>query len=126
MKQNLRLNSLTYTLFVSFAAIDKGLTSKVSFHDFYRGLDAGTLFEDIQMKLGTDIDMSLLIGQPDQKKLVLEMLESTRAALEGRERRKTGIELSGLVLLCAYITEIIQQYGWDTTHDHPGMDKENF
>jgi len=126
MKQNLRLSSLTYVLFVSLAAIDKGLASQVTFDDFYRGLDAGTLFDDIQTKLGHDIDLSLLTSQPDQKKPFLEMLESARAALEGRERRKTGIERSGLVLLCSYITEIIQQYGWDTKHDRPRMDQETY
>jgi hypothetical protein len=126
MKKDLRLSTLSYTLFETLAAIDHGHLKTISVDEFYRGLDAGTLLEDIQKKVGDDIDLSLVTSQAAQRQLLLEVLEATRAALEGRERRKTGIEKSGLCLLATYVTEAIQQYGWDTGQDRARMDKETY
>jgi hypothetical protein len=126
MKRNIRLGTLTYVLFEIQSAIEKGHVNTVTFKQFYSELDAKTLFHDIGSAVRDDIDLSLITGQPDQQNPYLEMLESIRAALEGRERQKTGIENSGLLLLAAYTTEIIQQYGWDIRHERTRMDQEDF
>jgi len=126
MKRDLRLSTLTYTLFMVQGAIEKGHLNTVTFEQFYAGIDTKTLFYDFQRLVGDDIDLSLVTHQQDQQRLYLEMLESTRAALEGRERRKTGIDKSGLLLLAAYTVEIIQDYGWDTCQEKKRMDEENW
>ncbi len=65
-------------------------------------------------------DMSLL--RDADRDYVNRNLEDIALALEGRERRKFGVEYNGLLLLAAYLNELIQrsllreQEAWDVAN----------
>jgi hypothetical protein len=105
------LTSLTFVGFNLTAALDHGHAASVTFEDVYRGLENGTLFEDLNEKLPGVFDFSLFREGPQRERL-LEVLQQAAGGLEGRERRKTGVENSGLALLVAFIFEAIQAHYW--------------
>jgi len=104
------LSSLTYLLFQIAAAIDDGKAKEISFEEVYSEIEAGTIFPYLQQQFGQSADMSLLTTTRwDQGRFAVEALQGAASALKGRERRKTGIEKSGIALLIAITTEAIQE-----------------
>ena len=87
--------------------------------DIKREIRKGTIFEFLQEVTGDDVDLSIIMNgttYPGFKDFYVEYLQRIVDAYSGNERRKWGIENSGLCLLLAWTTEIIQQgSGW-----HPG------
>jgi hypothetical protein len=106
------LSSLTFIGFEITAALDHGKGSEVSFNDIYEGLERGTLFLDLEKKLPNTFEFSLFPPGSEKEKEMLAVLQESAEALRGRERRKTGVEHSGLSLLLASILEAIQQGRW--------------
>jgi len=106
----LNLSSLTLILFQIGVMIEKDRTGILTFDDVYAQIERATIFSFLEQRFGPSADFSLLTTSTwDQGKLALEALQGAAAALEGRERRKTGIESNGLALLLALTTEAIQQ-----------------
>lgn len=104
-----RLTAYTFIGFYVMAAIDSGHANKLSFDDVYQGLERGTLLPDIKQKVpGAHFDFSMWPHGSDEERALLEPLKMAAGGLEGRERRKTGVEHSGLCLLMAFILEVIQ------------------
>lgn len=106
------LTSLTFIGFYTTAALDHGKGPEVSFDDIYEGLERGTLFQDLSKKLPNTFDFSLFPPGSEKEKEILAVLQQAAEGLRGRERRKTGIECSGLSLLLAFILEAIQEGSW--------------
>jgi hypothetical protein len=101
----MRITVLTFLGFYINSAIDTGKYDGISVSDVQDQIRAGTIFEFLQRKLGNDIDLSILDGE---KKT--ELLKEWTGLVEAvDERRKMGIEKSGLTLLMAYLLEGIQQ-----------------
>ena len=111
MSDSPRLSSITFLGFQVNAAIDAGLADKFSFDDVYKGLERGTLLRDLSNKVPGEFDLELLNATGETAKL-LAVLNDAAEALRGRERRKTGVENSGLALLQAIVLEAIQQRNW--------------
>jgi hypothetical protein len=107
MSDEPRLSSITSVGFEAIAAIDAGNGDKVSLRDIYNGLDHETLFQNLASKI-TDLDLGLLTGTEEGSKAV-RVLYDAAEAFRGRERRKIGVENSGLSLLVALVLEAIQQ-----------------
>ncbi len=111
------LSMLSLLGFQVNAAIEKGHGNKISFHDIYKGLEERNLFELLDEKLPGVLDLSLFLERNEgasleQRDGLLNALSDAASGMEGRERRKYGIESSGLSLLMAYILEAIQQEYW--------------
>lgn len=104
------LSSLTFIGFHTIAALDHGKGPTVSFDDIYEGLEKGTLFQNLKKKLSTDF--SLFPAGSEQEREILEVLKRAAECLRGVERRKTGVENSGLSLLLALLLEVIQEGEW--------------
>ncbi len=120
MTKDLRLSSLSYLIFEVFAAIDRGYAKKFSFETIYSGIENGTIFQTLEVTIEGS-DFSSITAQPEQYKMVMEGLKLVVPAFEGRERRKIGVESCGLCMLGALLTEMIQQYHWDTARDKDRM-----
>lgn len=120
MTKDLCLSSLSYLLFEILAAIDRGYAKKFSFETIYSGIESGTIFQTLEAQI-EGADFSSITTQADQFKLLTEELKLVVPAFEGRECRKTGIDSCGLCLLGALLTEMIQQYHWDTARDKDRM-----
>jgi hypothetical protein len=108
----LRLTSLTFLGFYVTSAIDAGLADRVSFEEIYAGLKSRSLFQDLDRRLPNTFDFSLFPKGSDSEAAMLHALTQAAEGLEGRERRKTGVENSGLCLLLAFIFEAIQHREW--------------
>ncbi|WP_148654573.1 hypothetical protein [Paraburkholderia caribensis] len=107
-----RLVSLTFIGFYLVAALDHDEGDKFTFDDVYSGIENGTLLADLKEKLPDSFDFSLFPPGGAEELAIIEALRPVAGGLEGRERRKTGVENSGLSLLIAFIFELIQQENW--------------
>lgn len=122
-------------------AIDTGKYQDISVEEAEDHIRAGDLFVWLQDKLGNDIDLSLHtpvidLGAPEHlegkeatewikgqvshskqaKKTQAEIIERLQGILEaygGDERRKWGVQNSGLCLLLAWVNELVQQEEWE-------------
>lgn len=117
LEQKPFLSLLTFLGFQVNAAIEEGHGNKISFNDIYEGLRQRNLFEVLNEKLPGVLDISLFleVNQQtyfEQRNGILNALSDAASGMKGRERRKYGVESSGLSLLMAYILEAIQQKYW--------------
>jgi hypothetical protein len=71
------------------------------------------LLDDLDRALPDSFDFSLFRAQSEQRDGLFATLRQAAAGLEGRERRKTGVEQSGIALLLAFILEAIQSQAWE-------------
>jgi len=115
-----RLSSITFLGFQVNAAVDAGHGAKFSFDEIYDGLERGTLLQDLSNKVPSEFDLDSLNSDGETPKL-LTILNTAAEVLRGRERRKAGVENSGLTLLQAIVLEAIQQRNW--TVPQPGTFK---
>lgn len=119
-----RLSSLTYLGFEINAAIDAGHGDQFSFQEIYQALERRSLLEDLSNKLAGVIDLGSILMQKEQHLGLINVLTEASEAFRGRERRKVGVERSGLTLLMAIILEAIQQQNWTTPDLKPLSPKE--
>jgi len=106
------LSTLTYVGFEVNAAIDEGHACKFTFTEIYSGIERGTLLQDLANRLPDVFDFSLFPPGSEQEIGLIESLRDVAGGLEGRERRKVGVEKSGLTLLVAFVLEAIQRQNW--------------
>jgi hypothetical protein len=108
MATDVRMVDLTFTGFLINAAIDEGRGGDLSFDEVYSGLESGTLLADLDRKYPDTFDFSPYPAGSDNETRLLEALHNATGGIEGRERRKTGVERNGLCLVMALILEAIQ------------------
>lgn len=106
------LSSLTYVGFFVNSAIANGHGDAISFEEIYDNLEKGTLLEYLSQKAPGEFDFSLMPPGSEQSIALNHVLKEAGAAFQGRERRKSGIETSGLHLLMAFVLEAIQRHDW--------------
>jgi hypothetical protein len=106
-----KLIALTYVGFQLAAALAAKPDKILSFNDLYHHLDQGTLFEWLSKELG--YDFSLLPPGDEQTAAVQRALTDASWGYRDRERRKSGIETSGLHLISVLILEAIQRHDWE-------------
>jgi hypothetical protein len=97
---------------VAFARTHRKSREACANREIYRGLERGTLLQDLQKKLPGDFDFSMFAPGSEQGVALNEVLNQLAGGLQGRETRKVGIEKSGLHLLLAFILEAVQHQYW--------------
>jgi hypothetical protein len=107
-----RLISLTFIGFHLTAALDDEKGDAVTFADVYEGLENRSLFKRLKVKLPDSFDFSLFEEGGEEEAAIFDVLDNVAGGLQGRERRKMGIEKSGVSLLLGFILEAIQQREW--------------
>jgi hypothetical protein len=90
------------------SAIASGHGDAVSFDEVYTGLKNGTLLEVLNKKLPDHFDFSLFPVGSKKCIALNHSLHAIASDIQGRERRKVGVETSGLHLILAMIFEAIQ------------------
>lgn len=104
------LVDLTFLQFQVLSLIDADRHKDVTFEEVKKALQAGRLFDWLNTRFHGEVDTSLY--RDAQIKEVTDALNEAAGGLAGRERKKMGIENSGLCLLAGLINEVIQQQQW--------------
>ncbi len=103
----MKLLWVTYFILNINGAIETGKYQDVSVEEVEEHIDGGGLIPYLRERLGGDLDLSFLKEQDAQE--LNAKLNDILAAQRGNERRKWGIEKSGLCLLVAWANEIMQR-----------------
>lgn len=135
----MKLSYLSCFIFVLNAAVDTGKYQDISIEEVEKHIEKGDLLDYLKNKLGDDgMNLSLImpikdLGVPDDvddgmewiktqsslskrgaktEKELISGLQNILSCHKGDEKRKWGIVNSGLCLLIAWATELIQQRNW--------------
>lgn len=112
MENKLLLSELTFFGFNINFALDDGKGQDISFEDIYSGLESGRLLRNLVEKYPDTFNLIHFDPEGDKEGELLRVLNNVAGGVEGRERKKTGVEHSGLNLLMAFVLEAIQQGLW--------------
>lgn len=96
-------------LFGLSSMLDTGNHDGITFEDVKRHAREGDLLDFLKTRAGGRFAMNLHEAQPEFGRWYVNQIANNCDAMEGRERRKYGIERRGLCLLISYTAEIIQQ-----------------
>lgn len=87
-------------------AIDTGKYQGISIDEVEEHIDEGDLLPWLRERLGDDVDLS--VPEDEDERELNERLKELLEGYRGQERRKWGVENSGLCLLIAWTNEIVQ------------------
>jgi hypothetical protein len=107
----LDIGSLTCALRDLNSALDSGTANGITFQEVCDYLEKGNLIEHLQERLG--LSFSTVRPEVEQNKFLIEGLRFVRDRAGGQELRRFGVQNSGVCLLIAYVTELIQNGHWD-------------
>ncbi len=97
----LRINSL----------IDSGKYNNIAFEEIHNAIEKKSLLRFLKAKCGDDARFDLhMTASNGFEKEYEERIYNLYSAYAGDERRKWGIQNSGLCLVLAWTNELIQQY----------------
>jgi hypothetical protein len=99
------VSKITYLLSEVLMAIDNNRV-RVSLEEMRDTLQNGRLFQFFA-RYRDEWDISLL--DREDREYLSRNLKDMALALEGRERRKFGVEYNGLCLLVGYLNELVQR-----------------
>jgi hypothetical protein len=112
----IKLNRLTLLILEYNHLLDTGKYNHITIDDVHREIKKGTVLRYIAETAVGDADLSLYLGVKDElgfEQQYAKHLQSIYGGYAGQERRKWGVENSGLCLLIAWTNEIVQQgSGW--------------
>lgn len=110
-----RLSTLASVGFNINSAIANGHLNTVTFDEIYSALERKNLLDFLNNKIPGEFDFSLFAQGSAQYIGFHEVIYNVAGGLEGRERRKVGLENAnhGLSLLLSFILEAVQQHDWE-------------
>jgi len=111
MKPPYSMTNMAMVLFGLSALLDSGNADDITLNDVKGHARNGDLIEYLTKKAGGVFASGFLEG-PIPKEFrtwYVEQIRENCDAMDGRERRKYGIENRGICLLISYTAEIIQQ-----------------
>lgn len=108
----MKVQALTLLILHINSLIDSGKHSDITIEDIHRAIEGRRVLRFIKERAGGDIDLSLHLDQSPYgnfESYYEDQLNRIYDGYAGQERRKWGIQNSGLCLLLAWTNEIIQQ-----------------
>jgi len=108
----MKVSALTLLILHINALIDSGKYSDISIDDIHRAIEKKQVLRFIKDRVGADIDLSIHLGDSpygDFESYFETQLENIYGGCAGQERRKWGVENSGLCLVLAWTSEIVQR-----------------
>lgn len=108
----MKVQALTLLMLHVNALIDSGKYSDISIDDIHTAIEEKRVLRFLKERAGADIDLSIHLESTaygDFETYFEGMLENIYGGYAGQERRKWGVQNSGLCLVIAWINEIIQQ-----------------
>lgn len=110
MKPPFHMSSVAMVLFGLSALADSGKTDGITIKEVRDHTYAGDLIEFLTEKSGGIFASGFLeaSSQKEFRAWYVEQIRDNCKAMEGRERRKYGIQNRGICLLISYTAEIVQ------------------
>ena len=108
----MRISALTSLIFQVNSLIDTGQYTDISIKDVHQAIEKKQVLRFLDAQCGADIDLSLLLGAGDNDGFEDSYeagLDEIYGGYAGQERRKFGVEKSGLCLVVAWTVELIQR-----------------
>lgn len=108
----MKVSALTLLILHINSLIDSGKYSEITIEDIHQAIEQKRVLRFIKERAGSDIDLSIHLDRSpygDFESYFESQLESIHGGYAGQERRKWGVEKSGLCLVLAWTNEIIQQ-----------------
>jgi len=105
----MRLSSLTLIGFETAAVWDTCPDFELSFAEVHDAAQRGGLVALLRERFGEHADFSLFDLDAKELADTEAAFRDAASALEGRERRKTGVSSSGICLVMVIIFEALQQ-----------------
>ncbi|MCU0421660.1 MAG: hypothetical protein MUC81_02525 [Bacteroidia bacterium] len=93
-------------------AIERRLGDQISFDEVYDNIEDGDILEFLDIKFPGTFDWSLFEKGSSERLAIQYVFSEIAGGVRGRERRKLGIEKSGLSLLLSFTIEAMQQKFW--------------
>ena len=108
----MKINALTLLILQVNSLIDSGKYQNISISDVHGAIEGDGVLNFLKERVGSDIDLSIHLSSKaygDFAGFYEEQMASIYGGYAGQERRKWGVENSGLCLILAWTNEIIQQ-----------------
>lgn len=99
------------TIFGLSALIDSGAHEGVTFADVKAHAQKGDLIQWLKALNGGYFASNFMETVPGFEKWYVQEIANNCTAMEGRERRKYGVERNGICLLLSYTAELLQSVG---------------
>jgi len=108
----MKVSALTLLILEVNSLIDTGKYADITIKDIHNAIEGKRVLRFLQERAASDIDLSLHLdgnAYGGFESYYETQLENLYGGYAGRERRKWGVENSGLCLVLAWTNEIIQQ-----------------
>lgn len=108
----MKVSALTSLILHVNSLIDSGKYSDITIEDIHKAIEEKRVLRFLKERAGSDFDLSIHLHSKaygDFEPYYEAQLESIYGGYAGKERRKWGVENSGLCLVLAWTNEIIQQ-----------------
>lgn len=108
----MKVSALTSLILNINSLIDSGKYSDISIQDIHTAIEGKRVLRFLKERVGANIDLSIHLESKaygDFESYYEGQLENIYGGYAGQERRKWGVENSGLCLVLAWTNEIIQQ-----------------
>lgn len=108
----MKVSALTLLILHVNSLIDSRKYDDITINEVHNAIEGKRVLRFLKERAGKDIDLSIHLDSNlygDFESYYETQLESIYGGYAGRERRKWGVEKSGLCLILAWTNEIIQQ-----------------
>jgi hypothetical protein len=108
----MKVSALTLLILHVNSLIDSGKYNDITIEDIHRAIEGKRVLRFLKERAGSDVDLSIHLDSKAYgsfESYYEAQLESIYGGYAGQERRKWGVENSGLCLVLAWTNEIIQQ-----------------
>lgn len=108
----MKISALTSLILQINSLIDSGKYSDITINDIHKAIERKRVLRFIKERVGSDVDLSIHLESNTYgsfESYYEVQLENIYGGYAGQERRKWGVENSGLCLVLAWTNEIIQQ-----------------
>lgn len=108
----MKVSALTLLILHVNSLIDSGKYSDITIDDIHKAIEGKRVLRFLKERAGKDIDLSIHLDSNAYggfEAYYETQLENIHGGYAGQERRKWGVERSGLCLVLAWTNEIIQQ-----------------
>lgn len=108
----MQVSALTLLILHVNSLIDSGKYANISIADVHAAIEQKRVLRLLKDRCGSDIDLSLHLDSTtygDFEELYEAEMDSIYGGYGGQERRKWGVEKSGLCMILAWTNEIVQR-----------------